>query len=110
MIEEVSKRTGIPLVLHGASSLPDWLLKEASKSGVDVEGMNGVPYDVLREAVKRGIRKLNADTDLRVAFVTGLRYSLRENRREIDPRKHLKKGVEWIERIVRERMETLWNP
>ena len=109
LIEEVSKRTGVPLVLHGASSLPGWLLDEAKRSGVDVEGMNGVPYEVLKEAVRRGIRKLNADTDLRIAFITGLRNSLRENPGVIDPRKHLNRGMEWIKRIVRERMEILWN-
>ena len=110
LIEEVSKRTGVPLVLHGASSLPGWLLDEAKRSGVDVKGMNGVPYEVLKEAVRRGIRKLNADTDLRIAFITGLRNSLIENPGVIDPRKHLNSGMEWIKRIVRERMEILWNP
>ena len=110
LIEEVSKRTGVPLVLHGASSLPGWLLDEAKRSGVDVKGMNGVPYEVLKEAVRRGIRKLNADTDLRIAFITGLRNSLIENPGVIDPRKHLNRGMEWIKRIVRERMEILWNP
>ena len=73
----------LPIVLHGSS---------------------GVPEDAIREAVKRGVRKINIDTNLREAFVAGMREVLTADPNEIDPRKILGRGKENMKEIVRAKM------
>lgn len=73
----------LPIVLHGSS---------------------GVPDDAIREAVKRGVRKINIDTNLREAFVGGMREVIVAHPDEIDPRKVLGRGKEIMKEVVREKM------
>ncbi len=107
-LKEVKKRTNIPLVLHGASSLPEWLLREAKKSGIQIPGAKGLPYEELQKAVKNGINKVNTDTDIRIAFLTGMRNYLFGHPDIIDPRKAFLEGMLWISRIVKERNEKIY--
>jgi len=84
-ISKVKELTQLPLVLHGASGVPAQWVELAEKYGADLSGAKGVPDEVLQEAVKRGINKVNTDTDLRIAFLAGLRKHLAENPKESTP-------------------------
>ncbi|AEX85824.1 tagatose-bisphosphate aldolase [Marinitoga sp. 1135] len=106
-IKKVKEYTKIPLVLHGASSVVPEFVEIAEKHGADFGGAKGVPADILREAVKCGINKVNTDTDLRIAFVAGLREFLNNNPKEFDPRKYFKLAKEYTIKVISDRMEVL---
>lgn len=106
-LKKVKELTGIPLVLHGASSVVEEIVEIAEKYGADFSGSKGVPSDILKETVKLGINKVNTDTDLRMAFVAGLREYLYNNPKEFDPRNYMKKGKEYVKKVVSDRLELL---
>ncbi|MDU9799071.1 class II fructose-bisphosphate aldolase, partial [Helicobacter pylori] len=64
-LQEVKRLTNIPLVLHGASAIPDNVRKSYLDAGGDLKGSKGVPFEFLQESIKGGINKVNTDTDLR---------------------------------------------
>lgn len=107
LLEEIKQKTKIPLVLHGASVIPSWLIKESVKYGAVLKGVKGVPGDQLRLAVKRGISKVNTDTDLRLAFMAGVRKIIKTQPQEFDPRKMLGPARELVQRVVEERIKLL---
>jgi len=106
-ISKVKELTQLPLVLHGASGVPAQWVELAEKYGADLSGAKGVPDEVLQEAVKRGINKVNTDTDLRIAFLAGLRKHLAENPKEFDPRKYFGEAKDFVTEVVRDRMRVL---
>ncbi|RKX53101.1 MAG: tagatose-bisphosphate aldolase subunit KbaY, partial [Thermotoga sp.] len=79
----------------------------ANSYGAEIEGAKGIPTDMLKESVKYGINKVNTDTDLRMAFMSHLRKTLSEKKKEFDPRKLLKPSIEAIKEVVKERMRIL---
>lgn len=81
-----------PIVLHGASTVIEDLFKEANKYGAKIEGAKGVPDEMLREAAKKGISKVNVDTDLRLAQTATIRKNFNELPENFDPRKYLGKA------------------
>lgn len=99
-----------PLVLHGASGVSDDLIKETrrycrSLGDCDrLSGAKGIPDAQIRRAVRAGIRKINIDSDLRIAFTAGLRDALMEDRKNIDPRKHMKLPMRLMADVVRHKM------
>ena len=106
-LQKVKELTGLPMVLHGASSVPQELVEEANKYGADIKGAKGVPFDVLKEAVKYGINKVNTDTDLRMAFLAGLRKALHDDPAQFDPRKYFKPGMDKVTQAVIDRIKIL---
>jgi len=106
-LKKVKELTGLPLVLHGASSVPEEVKKLAEKYGADFRGAKGVPSDILTESIKYGINKVNTDTDLRMAFIASLREYLANNPGEFDPRKYFKTPKELVKNIIRERLRLL---
>ncbi|ANQ54187.1 tagatose-bisphosphate aldolase [Thermosipho sp. 1063] len=106
-LKKVKELTKIPLVLHGASSVPKKFVELAEKYGANLGGAKGVPQEDIKECVKLGINKVNTDTDLRIAFLAGLRKHLLENEKEFDPRKYFKQGMEFVKEVVMERLEFL---
>ncbi len=106
-LKKVKELTNLPLVLHGASTVLKRYVDLANEYGADIQGAKGVPYEVLKEAVKYGINKVNTDTDLRVAFVAELRKVLHDDKSQIDPRKLFKPAMAAIKEVVMERMEVL---
>ncbi|SHF19850.1 fructose-bisphosphate aldolase [Marinitoga hydrogenitolerans DSM 16785] len=106
-IKKVKEYTKIPLVLHGASSVVPEFVEIAEKHGADFGGAKGVPSEILQEAVKCGINKVNTDTDLRIAFVAGLREFLNANPKEFDPRKYFKLAREYTIKVITDRMDVL---
>ena len=99
-LSEIAGKVSIPLVLHGASSVPQDVLDRAAKFGAELPGAKGVPEEAIREAVKRGISKINIDTDLRLAFTGGVRQLLAESQEVFDPRKIVGAAREAIKDVV----------
>jgi len=106
-LKKVKELTGIPLVLHGASSVPERASKKFEEFGGDLKGAKGVPFDVLKEAIKYGINKVNTDTDLRISFLAKVRESIMTDKSQIDPRKIFGPAMEYVADIIKERMNIL---
>mgnify|MGYP005841643945 CR=1 FL=1 len=106
-LEAIRERVRIPLVLHGASWVPVELVEELSELGIGLEGARGVPDEQIKEAIKRGVMKVNVDTDLRLAFLAGLLRHIRENPKEFDPRKFLGAGRQRVVEIARHRIKLM---
>jgi fructose-bisphosphate aldolase class II len=106
-LKKVKSLTNMPLVLHGASSVPEEVVKLAEEYGADFKGAKGVPSNILETTVKFGINKVNTDTDLRMAFIAGLREFLKHNTTEFDPRKYFKTPKTYVKKVVQERMRLL---
>jgi fructose-bisphosphate aldolase class II len=103
-LSEIADKVSIPLVLHGASSVPQDVLDRAAKYGAELPGAKGVPENAISEAVKRGIAKINIDTDLRLAFTGGMRQLLTESPEVFDPRKIVGKAREAIKDVVKRKI------
>ncbi len=101
----IKKKVKLPLVLHGASGAPEYLLKLANKYGAHIVGAKGVPDLEIALAIKQGINKINTDTDLRLAFDAGVRKFLKTNPKEFDPRKILGPSIELMQKVSEHRMQ-----
>ena len=77
------------LVMHGSSSVPQEWLAVIREFGGDFEETYGVPVEEIREGIRNGVRKINIDTDIRLAMTGAIRRALTRDRREFDPRKPL---------------------
>jgi len=106
-LKDVKKVTNIPLVLHGASSIPDEVREAFESTGGDLKGSKGVPFSFLKEAVEGGINKVNTDTDLRIAFMAEVRRIVNEKPSEFDPRKFFKPAMAFVKEQIKKRMEIL---
>ena len=106
-LQDVKKRTGIPLVLHGASAIPEYVREAFLSTGGDLKNSKGVPFDFLQESVKGGINKVNTDTDLRIAFMAEVRRVANEDPTQFDLRKFFAPGSEAIKKVIVERMRIL---
>jgi len=98
---------GFPLVLHGASSVPQEFVDLCNRYGGKIPGAAGVPEEMLRRAAQMGICKINIDTDLRLALTASIRKFLVENPSEFDPRKYLGPGREAIKDMVAHKMRNV---
>ena len=98
-----------PLVLHGASSVLREFVDRCNEYGGQIPGAQGVPEDMIREAAKYGICKVNIDTDLRLAMTAEIRRVLVENPAEFDPRKYLGPGRDAITRMVQHKIKNVLN-
>jgi len=103
-IKEIHRR--IPnthLVMHGSSSVPQDLLEEIRKYGGKMKETYGVPVEEIQEAIKHGVRKVNIDTDIRLAMTAAIRKYLHENPDKFDPRDYLKPARAAAKAICKER-------
>ena len=91
---------GYPLVLHGASTVIPSFVEECNKYGGKLDGAQGVPEDMLLQAGKFGVCKINIDTDLRLAMTASIRKHLVENPGDFDPRQYLKPARQAIQDMV----------
>lgn len=103
-ISAIAAKVDVPLVLHGASGVNSDHVEVANKFGSSLTGAKGVPDEAITEAVKRGICKVNIDTDMRIAFMAYLRKTLAEKPENIDPRKYLGAGREAVAEVVRHKI------
>ncbi len=106
-IETIKKRLGIPLVLHGASGVPKEITEKLKKYGGQIADAKGVPDEAYRNAISRGINKINIDTDLRLAFTASVRKTLTEKPELFDPRKILGQARDDIIEVVRHKIQLL---
>ncbi len=110
-ISAIKKLTKMPLVLHGASGISPELVERARDrcailgDCARLENAHGVSDEAIRQAIKRGIRKINIDSDLRIAFTAGVRQALMDDKKAIDPRKILGPARELMKEVVRHKME-----
>ncbi|MBQ6496305.1 MAG: class II fructose-1,6-bisphosphate aldolase [Firmicutes bacterium] len=96
-----------PLVLHGASTvLPEFVAK-CNQYGGNIPGAQGVPEEMIREAAKHGVCKVNIDTDLRLAMTAEIRKFFVENPAEFDPRKYLGPARDAIRGMVAHKIKNV---
>ncbi|MFH1145435.1 MAG: class II fructose-1,6-bisphosphate aldolase [bacterium] len=88
-LERIAQVVKIPLVLHGASGVRRSDVTLAERWGAKLGNAQGVPDSAIRKAIKLGVAKINIDSDLRLAFMTGLRKALQKNPSSLDPREAL---------------------
>jgi fructose-bisphosphate aldolase class II len=100
----INDKVGIPLVLHGASSVPAWICEKAVKYGAVLDGAKGVAEDQLQASIKLGIAKINIDTDLRLAFLSTVRQVLTDSPKEFDPRKILGPAKDSMKEVAKGKM------
>jgi fructose-bisphosphate aldolase class II len=91
------------LVMHGSSSVPQDLLAEIRQYGGDMKETYGVPVEEIQEAIKYGVRKINIDTDIRLAMTAAIRRYLAQHPDKFDPRDYLKPAREAAKAICLQR-------
>ena len=93
------------LVMHGSSSVPqDWLAM-INEYGGDIPSTYGVPVEEIQEGIRHGVRKVNIDTDLRLAATATIRQFMANNRSEFDPRKYLGASLKAMQAVCQARYE-----
>jgi len=100
---------GLPLVLHGASSVPPELVAKCERFGLEVKGARGVPESDLTKAIGLGVNKVNVDTDLRLAFAAEVRHAFAERPGDFDPRHYLGRARDAVTELVEQKIE-LFGP
>ena len=100
---------GYPLVLHGASTVIPEFVELCNKYGGDIPGAKGVPEEMISQASKMGVCKVNIDTDLRLAMTGTIRKEFHDNPSNFDPRKYLGPAREAIKEMVMHKLDVLGN-
>ena len=110
ILKEIKERIpNTPIVLHGASSVIPKLVEMCNEYGGDIPGAKGVPDEILMEAGKLGVSKINVDTDLRLAMTAGIRKVFVEEPSAFDPRKYLVPARDLIKETVKHKMENVFG-
>ncbi len=105
IIDEVKKRLpGFSLVMHGSSSVPADLVAVVNKYGGKMPDARGVPMEQIQEGIKRGIRKINVDTDGRIAITGAIRKVFVKSPEQFDPRKYLGPARKALQGIIAGKM------
>ena len=105
VLEECAKRLpGFPIVLHGASSVPQNFVEEINKFGGDMPGAIGIPEEQLAQAAKLAVCKINIDSDIRLAMTASVRKYLAEHPDHFDPRQYLKPARTAIKEMVKHKL------
>ena len=94
------------LVMHGSSSVPQELLEIIRQYGGDMHETYGVPVEEIVEGIKHGVRKINIDTDIRLAMTGAIRKFLAENPSKFDPREYNKPAREAAKQVCKARYES----
>ncbi len=109
-IAEIHKK--IPnthLVMHGSSSVPQELLKIINKNGGKIPETYGVPVEEIQNGIKNGVRKVNIDTDNRLAWTAAVRGVMAADPAEFDPRKFLTPAIKSMEEVCLARYQQFWT-
>ena len=105
-VKEIHQRIpSVHLVMHGSSSVPQDWLQIINNYGGDMGQTYGVPVEEIVEGIKSGVRKVNIDTDLRMASTGSIRRHLNDNKANFDPRKFLKEATKAMSGICKARYE-----
>lgn len=105
VLKEVRQLIDIPIVLHGASSVPQELIDAVNKYGGKMPGATGVPMESLKEAIKLGVTKINVDTDGRLALTAAIRKVFVETPEKFDPRDYLGPARDALKGIIAGKMK-----
>ena len=106
VIEEIHRKMpNMHLVMHGSSSVPQDLQDIINKFGGKMPQTWGVPVEEIQRGIKNGVRKINIDTDNRMAITGQIRKVFAEHPGEFDPRKYLKPAQEAMTKICKQRLE-----
>src|SRR4029079_2860299 len=106
VVEEIHARLpGIHLVMHGSSSVPQELQDVINRHGGKMPQTFGVPVEEIERGIRHGVRKVNIDTDTRMAMTGQFRKVAQENPAEFDPRKFLKAALDAMRVLCRDRFE-----
>ena len=101
ILDEITKRIpNFPIVLHGASSVSQEFVKIIQENGGRLDDAIGIPEDMLRQAARSAVCKINIDSDLRLAMTAGVRQVLWQNPSVFDPRDYLKVGRANVKELV----------
>jgi fructose-bisphosphate aldolase class II len=107
-LEKVAKLLpGLPIVLHGASSVPQEFVEMANKYGGNIPGARGVPEDLLRKAASMAVCKINIDTDIRLAMTATIRKHFVENPADFDPRQYLAPARTAVKDMVQRKIKNV---
>ena len=107
-LEEIQDRLpGFPLVLHGASSVPQDLVDFCNRYGGKIMGSRGVPEEMIGRAARMNVCKVNIDTDIRLAITGTIRKCFAENPSNFDPRHYLGPARDAIREVVRRKIRAL---
>ena len=108
ILDEVSKRLpNFPIVLHGASSVSQEYVKIIQENGGQLADAIGIPEDMLRQAARSAVCKINIDSDLRLAMTAGIREVLYNNPAAFDPREYLKVGRANVKTLVAHKIKNV---
>ncbi|WP_420963271.1 class II fructose-bisphosphate aldolase [Brucella sp. IR073] len=106
VIEEIHRKLpNTHLVMHGSSSVPEELQEIINRYGGDIKPTWGVPVEEIQRGIRNGVRKINIDTDCRMAMTGQVRRVLTENPAEFDVRKYMKPAMAALTKLCRERFE-----
>lgn len=101
ILEEITKRIPeFPIVLHGASSVSQEYVKIIQANGGNLADAIGIPEDMLRQAARSAVCKINIDSDLRLALTAGIREVMWNKPEVFDPREYLKVGRQYVKDVV----------
>ncbi len=105
-IEEIHRRLpNTHLVMHGSSSVPEELLAIINQYGGKIPETYGVPLEEIQKGIKSGVRKVNIDTDNRLAITAAVREALAAKPEEFDPRHFLKPSIQYMQKVCQQRYE-----
>lgn len=105
ILEDIQRRLpNFPIVLHGASSVTPEYVQIINENGGSLADAIGIPEDMLRQAAKMAVCKINIDSDLRLAFTAGVREYITQHPENFDPRKYLTSGRENVKSIVKHKL------
>ncbi|MCI6840873.1 MAG: class II fructose-1,6-bisphosphate aldolase [Eubacteriales bacterium] len=108
ILEEVAKRLpGFPIVLHGASSVPQEYVKEINSIGGKLPDAIGIPEEELRQAAKMAVCKINIDSDIRLAMTAGIRRVMHNQPEVFDPRTYLSVARDEVKKMVYHKITTV---
>ncbi|MDR1739389.1 MAG: class II fructose-1,6-bisphosphate aldolase [Bacteroidales bacterium] len=108
ILEEIEKRIpGFPIVLHGASSVPQDLVSTINKYGGALKDAIGIPEDQLRKAATSAVCKINIDSDGRLAMTAAVREVFANQPAEFDPRKYLGPGRDLLKKLYMHKIENV---
>ena len=108
ILEEVAKRLpGFPIVLHGASSVPQEYVKEINSIGGKLPDAIGIPEEELRQAAKMAVRKINIASDIRLAMTAGIRRVMHNQPEVFDPRTYLSVARDEVKKMVYHKITTV---
>jgi fructose-bisphosphate aldolase class II len=103
-IEEIHRRLpNTHLVMHGSSSVPQELLEIINSNGGKIRETYGVPVEEIQKGIKCGVRKINIDTDNRLAITAAVREALFAKPEEFDPRHFLKPSIKYMQKVCSDR-------